>query len=219
MISSIHSPARRVSAHPVADARSGRSNAANRPRLLLAAIGLLLGGLLSACSTTPPLEAVSDFDRSFDFTTAKTFAILPIDRTSAAEKLISDMQVRRIEEALSTELENRGYAVTESRDEADLFVSWHLVVREKTDIRSYNASTAYQCWRCGPPVSDVSVRQYSEGTFIVDFIDPDRTRSVWRSTIQSRLKAQPDPDKAQENRARAAKIVLAPYPPAPVEPE
>ena len=92
-------------------------------------------------------------------------------------------------------------------------MSWHLVTREKTDIRSYDAASTYNCWRCGPPVSDVSVRQYTEGTFIVDFIDPHRNRSVWRSTIQSRLKAQPDPTEASANRTAAVKAIFAPFPP------
>ena len=85
-------------------------------------------------------------------------------------------------------------------------------------IEAYNASSAYQCWRCGPPVSDVTVRQYTEGTFIVDLIDPLRNRSVWRSTIQSRINATPDPETAGERRQRAAQAVLAPFPPEPVAP-
>lgn len=182
------------------------------PRVLQLALLLTVFVLPLGCASTPKLEAVSDFDRTYDFTSARSFSILPIDRTSAAERLISDMQVSRIEEALSAELVRRGYHMAPSREEADLYLSWHLVTREKTDIRSYNASSAYQCWRCGPPVSDVTVRQYTEGTFIVDLIDPLRNRSVWRSTIQSRISAAPVTDEARQ---LAAEAVLAPYPPEP----
>ena len=174
-------------------------------------LSLLL--LLAGCSTTS-LDAVSDFDRDYDFSGVKRFAILPIDRTSAAETLISDMQVSRINEALAAELNARGYEVVDDRPDADLYLSWHLVTREKTDIRSYNASSAYNCWRCGPPMSDVSVRQYTEGTFIVDLIDPNRNQSVWRSTIQSRLNKQPSPEQAARNRATAAKAIFVPFPPS-----
>ncbi len=178
-------------------------------RLFLA---LALGSLLAGCGTTS-LEAISDFDESYDFSAVKTLKILPIDRTSAAEKLISDLQVERIDQALASELQAKGFATTDEREAADLYLSWHLVTREKTDIRSYNATSLYNCWRCGPPVSDVSVRQYTEGTFIVDLIDPLRNRSVWRSTIQSRLKANPDPERAAENRALAASAIFANFPP------
>ena len=167
---------------------------------------------LCACAG-PSLMAVSDFDADYDFSGIKSIAILPIDRTSAAEKLISDMQVGHINAALAAELGKQGYRVVEEREEADAYLSWHLVTREQTDIRAYNAASLYNCWRCGPPTSDVSVRQFTEGTFIVDMIDPLRNRSVWRSTIQSRLKARPDPDEAEQRRAIAAEAVLAPFPP------
>ena len=122
-------------------------------------------------------------------------------------------RVELIDGATGTELERRGFSVVEDRADANVYLSWHLVTREVTDIRSYNASSAYQCWRCGPPVSDVSVRQFTEGTFIVDMIDPLRNRSVWRSTIQSRLSDKPDPSQAEQRRAAAATAVLAPFPP------
>jgi hypothetical protein len=180
--------------------------------MLRAGAFVALAYFINGCASTT-LEAVSDFDSSFAFEGVQRLAILPIDRTSAAEKLISDMQVDRINEALTSELQARGYSVVEDRDSADAYLAWHLVTREKTDIRSYNAASAYNCWRCGPPVSDVSVNQYIQGTFIVDLIDPDRSRSVWRSTIQSRLATNPDPKNAAKNRAIAAKAVLAPFPP------
>jgi len=169
--------------------------------------------LVNGCASTAKLEALSDFDAGFPFAKVQRFAILPINRTSAAEKLISDLQVDRINAALTAELATRGYTLVDDREAADVYLAWHLVTREKTDIRSYNAASAYNCWRCGPPVSDVSVRQYIEGTFIVDLIDPTRNRSVWRSTIQSTLKSKPDPVNAAKNRALAAKAVLAPFPP------
>lgn len=176
-----------------------------------AIIALLV--LTCGCASTT-LEAVSDYDSDFDFSQVQRLKILPIDRTSAAEKLISDMQVGRINDALVAELQARGYTVVDDRSAADMYLSWHLVTREKTDIRSYNTASTYNCWRCGPPVADVSVRHYTEGTFIIDMIDPLRSRSVWRSTIQSQLKSSPDADSAARKRAMAAKAVLAPFPPS-----
>lgn len=175
----------------------------------------LVATLLVGCASTQ-LVAVSDYDTAYDFERVRRLAILPIDRTTAAEKLISDMQVSRINAALTDELVSRGYAVVENPADAELYLSWHLVTREKTDVRAYDAATSYTCFRCGPPVSDLSVRQFTEGAFIVDFIDPLKGKSVWRSTIQSRLHAQPDPEVAATNRAKAATAVLAPFPPAPM---
>ncbi len=184
------------------------------PRALTLLLVLAAGAMQLGGCATPAMDVSSDFDRNYDFSGVERIALLPIDRTTAAERFISDMQVGRINAALSDELTGRGFVVVEDRAEADLYLAWHLVTREKTDIRSYNAASTYQCWRCGPPVSDVSVYQYTQGSFIVDLIDPNRNRSVWRSTIQSRIEPNPGPDKAAKRRAAAAEAVLAPFPPA-----
>ena len=180
-------------------------------RIFLAALALAITTLLNACATT--LEATADFDDSFEFGGVSKIAIQPYDRNTVSSVRISDMQVDRINVTLSDELERKGFRMVENAADADLIMTWHLVTQEKTDVRTYNSASYYNCWRCGPSVSDVSVRQYTEGTFIVDMIDPNRNRSVWRSIIQSRLKAQPDAEKSAQNRREAARAIFAEFPP------
>jgi hypothetical protein len=172
---------------------------------------LFLLSLLSACST--PIEAVTDHDTQYDFSKVRNIAIQPFNRADPGSVRISDMQVARIDDALAEALRRKGFSVVEENSEADLYLTWHLVTQEKTDVRTYNSMSYYNCWRCGPAVSDVSVRQYTEGTFIVDLIDPQRNQSVWRSTIQSRLKSEPDPERSEERRREAAQSIFAGFPP------
>jgi hypothetical protein len=170
--------------------------------------------LLNACATT--LEATTDFDQQFDFSPVRKLAILPVDRASLSTIKVSDMQIARVDEALRSELERKGFEVVSDTAAADAFITWHLVTEERTDVRTYNSMSYYNCWRCGPNVSDVSVRQYTQGTFIVDLIDPVRNRSVWRSVIESRLQSEPDPGSAEsaQRRAEAARAVFDQFPPA-----
>lgn len=180
-------------------------------RSLQALAALALLALVSACTT--PLEANMDFDSAFDFSKVQKIAIAPIDRTSISMIQISDMQVDRIDEALSAELQRKGFQIVTDNAQADLFLTWHLVTQERTDVRTYNSASYYNCWRCGPSVSDVSVRQYTQGTFIVDMIDPIRNQSVWRSIIESRLQSSPDPEGAPERRREAAQAIFTEFPP------
>ena len=173
---------------------------------------LCLLGLVTACST--PIQAVTDFDGRFDFGKVSKIAIQPVDRTSVNAIRISDMQIDRINRSLADELTRRGFQVVADNSQADLWMTWHLVTEERTDVRTYDSMSYYNCWRCGPNVSDVSVRQYTQGTFIVDMIDPSRNQSVWRSIIASRLQAQPDPAKAEERRREAATALFAEFPPS-----
>jgi hypothetical protein len=179
------------------------------PRTLLLFLATVL---LSACGSSE-IKPTMDYDASYDFSGVKKIALQEFDRTTPASVVVSDMQVGRINEALADELRRRGYEIVSDNRDADMYLVWHLVTQEKTDIRSYNSASYYHCWACGPSVSDVSVRQYTEGTFIVDMVDPVRGQSVWRSIIQSRLKAQPSPSKAEENRRAAARAIFADFPP------
>lgn len=167
--------------------------------------------MASGCAT--PIEATMDYDQRFDFDEVKTIALQPVDRDSVNSIRISDMQVQRIDDTITRELERKGFTVADDNASADLYLTWHLVTEERTDVRSYNSASYYNCWRCGPAVSDVSVRQYTQGTLIVDMIDPQRNRSVWRSVIESRLKSQPNPDQAAERREEAARAIFAEFPP------
>jgi len=176
-------------------------------------LGLLtLVSLLVACAST--LEANMDYDGQFDFSKVRKIALQPVDRTELSNIRISDIQVQRIDEALAQELQRKGFEIVSDNTQADMYLTWHLVTEERTDVRTYNSMSYYNCWRCGPAVSDVSVRQYTQGTFIVDMIDPARNQSVWRSVIESRLQPEPDPDKAGARRQEAAAAILAQFPPA-----
>jgi hypothetical protein len=171
----------------------------------------LLALMLGACASTP--TANMDFDRAFDFSKVRNIAIQPMNRTVASTVIVSDMQVSRINDAITTELQNRGYQVVDDNADADLFLTWHLITQERMDVRSYNTSSRYNCWNCSSG-SNVRVSQFTQGTFIVDLIDPNALRSVWRSTFESRLRDQPDPQRAEENRRAAASAIFAQFPPS-----
>lgn len=171
---------------------------------------LFMMALVAACATTPTPTATMDHDPSFDFSGVRKIAIQPIDRTVVSTVTVSDMQINRINEAITRELSNRGYQVVADNAAADMLLNWHLVTQERTDVRSYNTSSRYNCWNCG---SNIRVSQFTQGTFIVDMVDPVRLQSVWRSVFESRMRSQPDPERAAENRRAAAGAVFADFPP------
>ena len=167
--------------------------------------------LFSACSsTTTTPTATADFDQGFDFSQVKNIAIQPIDRTVLSTILVSDIQVANINQAITDELTQRGFNVVQSNKDADLLLTWHLVTKERTDVSGYDTSSRYNCWNCRAGSVDVYVTQ---GTFIVDMVDPVRLQSVWRSTFESRISGRPDAAEAEANRRGAASAVFARFPP------
>ena len=181
--------------------------------------GLLTTGLLAlltACSST--MQATMDHDSSFDFSAVKSIAILPVDRSVLSAAMVSDLQIARMNESFSTELMNRGFTVLQDPADADLLMTWHLVTQERTDVRTYNTMSARyrSCWSCPPgwggTQQQVSVRQFTEGSLIVDLLDPGSMQSVWRSIVQERLRDL-DQAEAAARRTEAAQAILAGLPP------
>jgi hypothetical protein len=166
-----------------------------------------------------------DFKQDYDFRNIKTLAFLPDagDTSGDSSKVfISDMQRERVRTGLSQAVEKKGITVIADPNKADALITWHLVAQEKTDVRTYNTGpsygagygyynrrAAYSCWNCGG--TDVRVSQYTQGTFIVDVVDPALKQSVWRSIIQSRLKGEMIQDQQAVN--EAADRIMARFPP------
>jgi hypothetical protein len=141
---------------------------------------------------------------------------------------LSDMERDRIDLALEQALRNKGYEMLPEKDadQAQLLISWTLITNAKTDVRTYetpvmgvtagygryggyNRYSMYNCWGCTQ--TEVSVQNYTEGTFIVDMIDPKLKKSVWRGLIQSRLKGGLENDQDKYN--AVADSIFASFPP------
>ncbi len=183
---------------------------------------LCLGVLLAACASGPPQPTV-DYKTDYDFRAVKKIAFLhDTGQVYGVNPLqLSDMQRDRIHEALSYALTNRGFQMVTDATQADLLLSWNLVTEQVTDVDSwgslgmgyggvYGVYGGYNCWSCGLG-QDISVRSYTQGTFIVDMIDPKLDKSVWRGVTQSPLKGNKREEQGKYNEAATA--IFASFPP------
>ena len=184
---------------------------------------LLASVLLSACVSGPPRPDV-DYKRDYDFRGIEKIALYEESGQVSGDNpmQLSDIQKDRINTALAQALELKGLELVSEVSQADALLSWHLVTQFKTDVRSYNSPgmygpfygynryAMYNCWSCTGGTEVVS-RNYTEGYFIVDIIDPEMKKSVWRGTVHSRLKD--DQLKNQEVANAAAVRIFEAFPP------
>lgn len=199
------------------------------PRLLTGSLAVALLTLLAACATPPPKPSV-DYDVEHAFTDDLKIGFYALSGSVTGDNpmQLTDFQKDRINEALGKALQGKGFTLVDTAREADLLVSWHLNTVEKQDVRTttspsygmsvgysrYNRYAMYNCYSCLNQ-TDVRVTDYTQGTFIVDMIDPVKNRSVWRSVTQSKMKGEMLKDEATI--ASAARLVLADFPPGAVK--
>ena len=194
-------------------------------KLIRLAMSALVALTLASCATKPP-EPVVDFAPDYNFSQPKTigFYAMSGEVTGNNPTELTDFQRDRIDAALRSALEARGFVFVDKTADADLLLSWHLTLMDKTDVKTYNnpsygASVGYSrynryamynCYNCMNQ-TDVRVTEYTQGTFIIDMIDPVENASVWRSVTQSKLKEETIRDQAALD--SAAVRVLAGFPP------
>ena len=190
---------------------------------LSVAAGLALS--LSAYASAPPEPAV-DFDPDYNFSQPKTigFYAMSGEVTGNNPTKLTDFQRDRIDSALRSALEAKGFEFVTKTADADLLLSWHLNLMEKTDVKTYNNPSygasmgysrynryaMYSCYNCMNQ-TNVRVRDYTHGTYIIDMIDPVENASIWRSVTQSKLKEETIRDQTALD--AAAMRVLAGFPP------
>ncbi|MEH6585050.1 MAG: DUF4136 domain-containing protein [Halioglobus sp.] len=181
--------------------------------------------MLAACTSAPKPDV--DYKQDYDFSGVQKIGLYKSSGQVSGDNplQLSDFQKERIDEALAGALRNKGLTVVDDPAEADLLLSWHLGTQHKTDVRTYetpsygggygryggyNRYSNYNCWNCSN--TEVRVTDYTEGTFIIDMIDPTLQKSVWRSVTQSKLKGKKDEDDPSEINEAAA-LVLGGFPP------
>ncbi|MCB1706431.1 MAG: DUF4136 domain-containing protein [Halioglobus sp.] len=193
---------------------------------LRALLLMLVATLVNGCVSGPPTPTV-DYKADYDFKAVRTIAFYDDSGQVLGDNplQLSDIQRDRIDDALSYALKNKGYQIVTDASQADLLVSWSLFTQNKTSVQTwnspgvgyvgyygrYNRYAGYNCWSCIGTQTEVSVSNYTEGTFIVDLIDPRLKKSVWRSVIQSRLKGNHSSDQDKYNETATA--IFASFPP------
>lgn len=145
----------------------------------------LLTGLLSACASGPTI--VSNANPGTEFSQFETYNFmqpLGTDRAGGVRTPLSS----RLVSSVNRELITRGMSLS---DEPDLLVDFIVVTEERIDVRTTPTHSVHRShWSRGFstwPTYSTTVRQYTEGTLIIDLIDPATNTLVGEGAAQSRI--------------------------------
>jgi hypothetical protein len=152
------------------------------------------GLILSGC-TSPP--AISQYQTNFNFDEVKSYAFYKRNSDFSDFQNISDSTRNSIELAIEQVLDKNGFIYRIEKD-ADIIVTYHLVNLNSKELANYNKGVAYcsYCLRGGEAQKGKKQWQTIPGSLIIDVIDPEKKRSVWRSVYD--LKVNSDKDNSKE---------------------
>lgn len=174
--------------------------------------------LLAAAGCESPIRVTTDRDPAADFSEYHTFAWIsdePLISQSAGVAKgppISPIDDQRIREAVNAELRSRGWKEADSRDDADLIVSYAIGTEEHTEVYEtpgtggyyYGWGYRYGGWYTG---SAVRTRQVTEGTLSLEFFDRVTKQAVWVGWASKRLSPSGDSDRDKTVRTAIQKIL------------
>ena len=161
----------------------------------------------------------TDFDRDADFSSYETFDWLePRQRaTSAAQSDSQDpfssnsLLDKRLRAAVERVLDVRGFRKTVGED-SDFRLNYHVIFNDKLVASGTNFGYHNRYHYGGFSTGfNLSVRQYKEGTIIVDVVDRTEDQLVWRGWAVSRNN---DGNYDEAEISYAVEKILERFPPA-----
>jgi hypothetical protein len=179
---------------------------------------VLLVGLLavsSACAACSTIQVRRDYDRSFDFSGFHTWSWLPLPVPEKIDPRVhNDLVDRRVRSAVERVLAAKGFRKVE-QGQGDFGVGYLAAIEGKVDVQTINSFYGYgPGWGggMGPPTETI-VREYDQGTLVLDVVDTRTKRLVWRGSAQAEVSENRSPEARDERLNEAVTRMLAGFPP------
>jgi hypothetical protein len=157
-----------------------------RSMLLVCICIVMLTGCAQVAVQTEMGEAV-------DFNALRTYAWLQIDTGPGDDVRVNNpMVVKQVRLAVEKNLAKRGYTKGDATN-ADFLVTWFGAVESKVTVSSIDHF--YKTYGYGAVAATMpatlkqggTVRQFNEGTIVIDLIDPASQEMMWRGSGTERI--------------------------------
>lgn len=179
--------------------------------ILIILIGVII--ILPSCST---IKIHTDYDRSVDFTKYKNFEYY--GWANGSDKILNDLDKRRIESAFADELYKRGMGFVAK--DGDMIIALHIVTEQKTQTTAtttgmgggyggyYGYGPGYG-WGGGHSTTSVNTYNYAVGTLIISMYDKANEQLIWESSGSGEIS---DPSKREKSIPYVVSKIMKDYP-------
>jgi len=177
-------------------------------RALSLSAALLSLALLGACTS---YHVTYDYDVTASFGRYKTFDYYTSKKGTGGTTSLMDKRVRA---AVEKELQAKGFTM-ETKADPDFLVTYYPVVtnhKVRTTVRS-GWGWGYRPFYGGVGVSSSQVRNYKEGTIVIEIVDFKTNQMIWQGAAAGALTGLENPEDANEVVPKAVRDILAKFPP------
>jgi hypothetical protein len=200
-------------------------------RLILAVLPALM--LLGGCST---YRVMMDYDPEASFAELNRYAWVdePVPAavtTPGRTTVVGPILDKRIRKIVADALRERGFEAV-GQDQADFLVAYQVAIVDRIDVQTFSDHIGFGYgWgspygyygRYGyygayyPSYRRTYVRQYQDGTLIIDVLLPPDGQLIWRSWATRAIEPGVRPEKRDERLTEIVDRMLEAFPPEAAE--
>ena len=180
--------------------------------ILLIQAGIFLVTTVISCA---PIITYTDYDKSTNFSTYKTFDLLPNEQPDLVNLPLDKTALDTIIlDAMLADLTSKGLIQTKANP--DLLLSYYIVTNAKTDIyyvNDYYSTIGVPARSSTRDSQRINETTYEQGILIIDIVDAKSKERIWRGRSESRVGIYKDKDKIKQRVLKAVRIILDQFPP------
>ncbi len=155
-----------------------------------------------------------DYDMDSNFASYRTYAWAPQPTAEGSTSASAAMQNNsllqdRIRRSVDTAMASKGFTV--NTENPDVIVVYHTGMQNKVDVTDWGYSYAGSYW--GWAGRDIDVYNYTEGTLLVDLVDPKQKKLVWRGSASGVVDPGRTPEQIQQRLDDVVSQMFQNYPP------
>jgi hypothetical protein len=170
--------------------------------------------ILVSLTSCFPTKISSDFDRTADFPSYKTYSFIIAPENLPYERTQSEILIGSI----AAELESRGFTKS---DNPNVYIDVKVIVgKKKTAASSSNGeySTMYgqnylYMWSQNFTNTNIKYQTNAKGTMYIDMIDVKKKQLVWQGCGTANMSAERNPQDREKKIAEAVTKIFTQYPP------
>jgi len=163
------------------------------------------------------------YDPKIDFSSPKSFSWMPdLSLNVDDARIDTALLEKRIREAVASELEARGYT-QKLAGIPDFYVAYQVALKEKLKVSPHQSAYGFDPtwgWHhrgqfgSGPSGSGPYVKEAEAGSLILDIIQAEGSKLVWRGYVDAHIDPARDTERKKIERINEAfRLLFEPFPP------